>query len=401
MENDFYTRKKFIVEDKTIFYSGLIYFIVMVLFVGMKLCNYYGLFNGMNADLANAIYSLIIQVGLMFFLPILLFKLINKTTFSQTFKHFSFKKVSFKTVFLSLVLGVLVFILVNYISSFWYTLISFLGFSSGNSGGTADYSFVAFLFAVLTTGIMPGFCEEVAHRGLMLGSIKNNGIKRAILLSALLFALMHFNVVQFGYAFVVGLILGFVTAITRSIFPAMIIHFTNNTLSVLIEFSLANNWWGSSVIRGINNFLVSGNWFLTTLTSIIVLCLVFAGIMFIFVKLFANSKQEKFNDFVRGFKKQIKGTPLEQDIEATSKQQLFNLYTQMTVEDLQKKIEKGNVPFNTMQTLSQKPSPFDIMLIERDLERKGKTHKADYLFIYLAIILGSLGTFFSFLWGIM
>lgn len=372
----------------------------MLLFVGLKLCNYYGLLSFIDPKVLGELMSAVIQVGLMFVLPLLLFKFITKSSFKQTFNHFSFKPVSSKTILLAFLLGILTFILVNYISSIWYAIISFLGFSS-SGGGETDYSFFAFLLGILSTAILPGFCEEFTHRGMLLGSLKNNGIKRAIVFSALLFALMHFNIVQFGYAFVVGLILGFITAITRSIFPAMIVHFTNNALSVWIEFTVANHWFGADAINGINNFLVSGNWFLTALASILVLSLVCGGIMFVFVKMFADAKKQKFKDFEKNFKKQIAGTTLEEDFNLKDKKQLLEIYAQMTMHDLQEKLNNGKVPAETMQMMTQKPSPFDIMLVERDMERKGRTHKADYFFLYLAIILGSIGTMLSFLWGIL
>lgn len=372
----------------------------MVAFVGLKLCNYYGLFSFMDSNVLNKFMSFTIQIGLMFVLPLLLFKFITKSSFKQTFIHSSFKPVSSKTILIAFLLGILTFILVNYISSIWYAIISFLGYSSSGSG-EADYSVVAFFLGILTTAILPGFCEEFMHRGILLGSVKNNGIKRAIAFSSLLFALMHFNIVQFGYAFVVGLILGFVTAITRSVFPAMIIHFTNNALSVWTEFTVANNWFGADAINGINSFLVSGNFLLSAISSIIVLSLVCGGIMFAFVKLFTDAKKQKFKEFEKNFKNQIKGTSLEEDFNLKDKNQVMEIYAQMTMQDLQEKINTGKVPVETMQMMTQKPSPFDIMLVERDMERKGRTHKADYLFLYLAVILGSVGTMFSFIWGIL
>jgi len=90
MENRFFEKKKFYVEDKMIFYTGLIYFVVMLLFVGLKLCNYYGLLSFIDPKVLGELMSAVIQVGLMFVLPLLLFKFITKSSFKQTFNHFSF-----------------------------------------------------------------------------------------------------------------------------------------------------------------------------------------------------------------------------------------------------------------------------------------------------------------------
>ena len=400
MENDFQPKKKFIIEDKTIFYSGLIYFIVMFCFVMVKIFSYWGVFNGMDTEWANRLVSTLIQVGIMFLLPLILYKWLNKTTFKQAFLNFSFKKVNWKIILFSFILGFLVFILTNYLSSFWSGLLIFFGYQFSSSTG-GDYSTLAFIFSIITTAMMPGFCEEISHRGLLLGSLKNNGIKRAILISALLFGFMHFNIVQFGYAFVIGLILGLVTAVSRSIFPAMIIHFSNNFLSVLIDFSLNNNWLGSQLINNVSSFFYNGNILLSSILSILILIAVCFGILYFISLIFAQGKLQKFYDFQKNFKEQIKGTEFENEFDTSNKRQMLNLYTQISMLDIQKKLEGGKLNETLMKNISEKPGLIDILLMESELEKKQKPHKADYLFIYCAIFLGAMGTIFIFLWGIM
>lgn len=48
-----------------------------------------------------------------------------------------------------------------------------------------------------------------------------------------MFGLLHGNVVQFIFAFSVGLILGYITVTTDSIVPAVFIHALNNSMSVV------------------------------------------------------------------------------------------------------------------------------------------------------------------------
>ena len=88
--------------------------------------------------------------------------------------------------------------------------------------------------------MLPAFCEEFMHRGIVLQGIKHIGFKKAIVISALLFGLLHFNINQVAYAFVIGLILGFVAVVSKNIYPAMIIHFTNNFISVYLDFAFSN-----------------------------------------------------------------------------------------------------------------------------------------------------------------
>lgn len=69
-------------------------------------------------------------------------------------------------------------------------------------------------------------------RGLVLRLLQPYGKRFAIVLSALLFGLFHGNVVQIPFAFLVGLVLGYVT-VEYSVVWAMVLHIINNF--VLVE----------------------------------------------------------------------------------------------------------------------------------------------------------------------
>ena len=71
------------------------------------------------------------------------------------------------------------------------------------------------------------FAEEILFRGLVLRSLKPYGKQMAIFVSALLFALYHGNVVQIPYAFLVGLLLAYVTLEHSSLW-AILLHVFNN-----------------------------------------------------------------------------------------------------------------------------------------------------------------------------
>lgn len=83
----------------------------------------------------------------------------------------------------------------------------------------------------ITTAFVPAFVEEFFYRGVIFGSFKKFGKTVAIVVSSVLFSLIHGNLVQIPFAFVVGLILGSITAEAESIWPAIIIHFLNNFMA--------------------------------------------------------------------------------------------------------------------------------------------------------------------------
>ena len=95
---------------------------------------------------------------------------------------------------------------------------------------------IGFLLVLISTTAFPALLEELLMRGAVLGVLRKFGDSFAIVASSLLFAFMHASLIQFPFAFLVGLILGFVTVKTNSIWPAVIIHAMNNFVSVVFSF---------------------------------------------------------------------------------------------------------------------------------------------------------------------
>lgn len=93
--------------------------------------------------------------------------------------------------------------------------------------------------------LVPGFCEEFLFRGAILTNLLPFGRSNAILMSALLFSLMHQNPSQFFYAFVAGIVLGVLYERTGSIWPGTVLHICNNFVSVgeaILPYGLANDF---------------------------------------------------------------------------------------------------------------------------------------------------------------
>jgi len=91
------------------------------------------------------------------------------------------------------------------------------------------------VMAIIYIGIAPAFMEEFLFRGLILdGFTANYSKSKAIVVSALLFGLIHLNPWQFFTGFLIGLALAWICIETKSIVLCVFIHFFNNTLYVLV-----------------------------------------------------------------------------------------------------------------------------------------------------------------------
>lgn len=83
------------------------------------------------------------------------------------------------------------------------------------------------------------FSEELAFRGVLYRSYRQQGNRlKALLLSSLLFGMMHMNLNQACYAFVIGIALALLVEATGSMLPAFICHMCVNGLSVLLMFAM-------------------------------------------------------------------------------------------------------------------------------------------------------------------
>jgi len=97
---------------------------------------------------------------------------------------------------------------------------------------------LGFLITFISTAIIPPLVEEFGCRGFILGSLKKFGDGFSIIVSSFIFGLIHGNFEQIPFAFLVGVILGFATVKSGSIWIAVIIHAINNAISVCADFLL-------------------------------------------------------------------------------------------------------------------------------------------------------------------
>lgn len=104
-------------------------------------------------------------------------------------------------------------------------------FSEGYERSSAILQGGGILLRALVLGGVVPLLEELLFRGVILGQLLLWLDRRqAILLSSVLFGILHFNVVQFLYAAVMGYLLGLLYEKTRHIWATWIAHGLCNLL---------------------------------------------------------------------------------------------------------------------------------------------------------------------------
>ncbi|MBR4782721.1 MAG: CPBP family intramembrane metalloprotease [Bacteroidaceae bacterium] len=91
--------------------------------------------------------------------------------------------------------------------------------------------------ALWSIALIGPLAEEVACRYGITGSLMETRklpIWAVIVISALIFGLLHMNPAQMLVAFIVGIFLGWLYVVTRSIWPCLVCHAVNNAVGVIM-----------------------------------------------------------------------------------------------------------------------------------------------------------------------
>lgn len=206
---------------------------------------------------SNIINSSAFKMSFSCFVIVISLILVIITARIMGIKTLSSVKISKKNIRLGLLMYP-VGLLANTIMTSITTIITKLFNSGGTTIPTADFSVdkasaLAIITTILYLVIIAPISEEIVFRGLILKTLSPFGKRNAVVISALLFALMHKNIPQAVGAFAIGIIFATVDTKANSIVPSIIMHSLNNLLPCLININSSIN---STVITIIYNALV-------------------------------------------------------------------------------------------------------------------------------------------------
>lgn len=367
-------------QQKSFNAASFTYFLIVVLFVTMRLLSSFGLLKFMGEG-GDYFFTILIQVVLLFCGSMFLYPALKKQKTKFTCQEFAIKKISGKAVGFSILLGAVVFFLNMYVSSAFNGFISLLGYEH-SSQAVSSYSFGNLVLNLIFTAFLPAVCEEVAHRGMLLRAYQPLGTWKAILISSLMFGLLHINIEQFFYATIIGLFLGLLTMMCNSIIPAMIIHFMNNALSTYLLFSEVNGLPLGKFILTIESVLTS-NVFVGMLLSIfIIIALVWLG-KYLLDLLVKNRIGEDFGKLQQQFLKEVTRQKYLLSVENSRKEFL------------------GEEPIHDPIEQAELMQIKDFAAYFEDKQEPFVPSKYAKLLTCATLVLGAVLTIFTFVWGVL
>ncbi len=125
----------------------------------------------------------------------------------------------------------------NLVANYVSQILEKFGIVSPDSPVTMEPTATSLALNLVVMAVLPALLEELLFRGLILQTLRPYGERLAVVLSALLFGLIHGGLTQSVFAFLVGLVLGWLAVSTGNIRPAIVLHFFNNAVSVLLQYA--------------------------------------------------------------------------------------------------------------------------------------------------------------------
>lgn len=118
-------------------------------------------------------------------------------------------------------------------------LIEIIGFSAG-----IRHVSLGIILAVIFLTLAVGFAEEIYFRSLILKTLEGEGVKKAIIISSVIFGITHlgnlagganisYTIIQVVYAFAFGVVFAEIFYLTKSLIPVILWHFLHDATSYI------------------------------------------------------------------------------------------------------------------------------------------------------------------------
>lgn len=272
--------------------AGGLFLTLIVIYIGVSLWFSFGIPN----ITLEIIPNLLLSESLIIF-PALLFLVVTRTNIRGVI---SFRKIKWSTTAYIILFTMLLSPLVTVANG-----ISMLFTENVVMEISEEILKTPYPIVILIMGIMGPFCEEIAYRGIIYGTLKKTDrILGAVILSSVLFGLMHMNFNQLFYAVVLGIPLCLLVEVTDSIWSGFIAHATVNIGNMTLLYLTAPLLKKFEGMGGSMNEMYSQKELLITICVYAVIAVITTTLAIcVFIKLVEN--EGKTTAMIQLFKKRI------------------------------------------------------------------------------------------------
>ncbi len=214
-------------RELSIYKANILYLLLALVFLVL----------GGAAQSVNLFFGILVTEILIIAIPSIYF--VRRSGLSLK-KSFRLNKLGFKNIVLIFLITVLTYPIAVFFQGIFVTILDSIVTLKPNTL-PEELSKVPFLWSVFFVAIVPGVCEEIMFRGTMLRAYEKIGIKKAILISGVLFGMFHFALINFVGPIILGIVFGIMVYKTNSIYSSMIAHSLNNFIALVLNYFLMEN----------------------------------------------------------------------------------------------------------------------------------------------------------------
>ncbi len=189
--------------------------------------NYYPLLSDAVTQLAQ-----ILAYALSLTVPFLLYSMYIKIPLSAALPM---RPVSAGLIISTTLASLAVSLVALYASDFTRFVYNFFNIRFYEPAAVLPADILGTILYIINMTILPAVFEEFAFRGIFMQSFRRFGDSFALLVSSILFSLVHISPISMPHAFIMGLVIGYFVLFTGSLHTGMVIHFIYNLLAIIIS----------------------------------------------------------------------------------------------------------------------------------------------------------------------
>ncbi len=150
--------------------------------------------------------------------------------------HLRIEPLKGRVAALSVLTAAVAVLFINCVSQLWFILVQCMGGTIPASGVAVPTTVRGLASAVILSAVLPGICEELLFRGLMLSAWEERGSLRAVTTVSLLFTLLHGNLLGIPSEFICGVLLACIVISSGSLFAGMVFHTVFNSTLLIASY---------------------------------------------------------------------------------------------------------------------------------------------------------------------
>ena len=247
--------------------AGVAFFLLTALYILMLVV--LTVYSLMNPDTEGmGIVTNLIMSEMLILIPVMTVVIIGKRG-EKLNDILGFHKIKISTAWMTVLFTILIMPLATF-----FNAISMLFVENTVASMTGDILDVPFFVMFLLMAVYGPFCEELAFRGAIYRGFRKSGnIFGSILLSALLFGLMHMNLNQAGYAVALGIMMALLAEATGSTTASFLCHMIFNGQTVCLMF-LEKKLYSPEMLEEILNATSSREELLASISMVMVVAII-------------------------------------------------------------------------------------------------------------------------------